>query len=226
MHIAATRLMEASQMVKVKVYMRATGEPLKRTPVVLELDPDAQRTAEIATDRDGEARFATTADSGKVLVSGIERYHGNLRGEIEIGLWSITEHEDSSAGNLGEFPSGSNAYADMPTRTLALGERLIETDSEGYLVNPSDWSEDFVRAQAAAEGLTLQTQHWAVIRYLRDHFRRRGIQASVRDMIKHFRSEWGPEAGSSAALHRLFPRGGPQKQGNRLAGLLRTKGEH
>ena len=40
------------------------------------------------------------------------------------------------------------------------------------------------------------------------------------------RSEWGPEAGSSAALHRLFPQGGPQKQGNRLAGLLRTKGEH
>lgn len=27
-------------------------------------------------------------------------------------------------------------------------------------------------------------------------------------------------------LHRLFPRGGPQNQGNRLAGLLRTKGEH
>jgi tRNA 2-thiouridine synthesizing protein E len=34
------------------------------------------------------------------------------------------------------------------------------------------------------------------------------------------------DRGSSAALHRLFPRGGPQKQGNRLAGLLRTKGEH
>lgn len=43
---------------------------------------------------------------------------------------------------------------------------------------------------------------------------------------KHFRSEWGPEAGSNAALHRLFPQGGPQKQGNRLTGLLRTKGEH
>jgi len=27
-------------------------------------------------------------------------------------------------------------------------------------------------------------------------------------------------------LRDLFPIGGPQKQGNRLAGLLRTKGEH
>jgi tRNA 2-thiouridine synthesizing protein E len=45
-------------------------------------------------------------------------------------------------------------------------------------------------------------------------------------MVKHFRQVWGDELGSSPRLHRLFPRGGPQKQGNRLAGLLRTKGEH
>jgi tRNA 2-thiouridine synthesizing protein E len=45
-------------------------------------------------------------------------------------------------------------------------------------------------------------------------------------MIRHFRKLWGEERGSSRYLHRLFPRGGPQKQGNRLAGLLRTKGEH
>ena len=45
-------------------------------------------------------------------------------------------------------------------------------------------------------------------------------------MIRHFREVWGGAKGSSRYLHRLFPRGGPQKQGNRLAGLLRTKGEH
>ena len=213
-------------MVNVKIYMRATGEPLKRTPVVLELDPDGRRTPEVATDRNGEAHFAADGDSGKVLVSGIERYHGRLDGDIEIGLWSITEPEDSSAGNLGEFPSGSNAYADMTTRTIAVDGRPVETDSEGYLVNPSDWSESFARALAAEDGLTLDAHHWAVIRFLREHFRRHGIQASVRDMVKHFRAVWGPDAGGSAALHRLFPRGGPQKQGNRLAGLLRTKGEH
>jgi tRNA 2-thiouridine synthesizing protein E len=45
-------------------------------------------------------------------------------------------------------------------------------------------------------------------------------------MIRHFTERWGPERGSNHALHALFPVGGPQKQGNRLAGLLRTKGEH
>jgi tRNA 2-thiouridine synthesizing protein E len=45
-------------------------------------------------------------------------------------------------------------------------------------------------------------------------------------MVRHFRNVWNAEKGSNRYLHGLFPRGGPQKQGNRLAGLLRTKGEH
>jgi tRNA 2-thiouridine synthesizing protein E len=62
-----------------------------------------------------------------------------------------------------------------------------------------------------------------VVRFLRAHFAEHGVQASVREMVKHFREAWGPERGTSAYLHRLFPRGGPQKQANRLAGLLRTR---
>jgi tRNA 2-thiouridine synthesizing protein E len=52
------------------------------------------------------------------------------------------------------------------------------------------------------------------------------VQAQVRVMIRHFTELWGTERGSNHYLHLLFPIGGPQKQGNRLAGLLRTKGEH
>lgn len=95
-----------------------------------------------------------------------------------------------------------------------------------HLVDPGDWSEAFVEVQARAEGLKLGAEHWEVVRYLREYFAEHGRQASVRDMIKHFRRVWGPEKGTSPYLHGLFPRGGPQKQGNRLAGLLRIKGEH
>jgi tRNA 2-thiouridine synthesizing protein E len=65
-----------------------------------------------------------------------------------------------------------------------------------------------------------------VIRFLRDHYARHGVQVTVRDTIRHFRQVWSSEKGANGYLHKLFPRGGPQKQGNRLAGLLRTKGEH
>ena len=117
--------------------------------------------------------------------------------------------------------------ADTPSaRILDVGGRRIETDSEGYLVDRGQWSEDFARAQARAEGLPLTPAHWEVIRFLREHYAEHGVQAQVRVMIRHFTATWGPERGSNHHLHEMFPRGGPQKQGNRLAGLLRTKGEH
>lgn len=213
-------------MISVKVFMKVSQEPLKRTPVVLQLDADGRETPPVPTDRTGVARFDIPPTSGKVLVAGIERYHGRLDGQIPIGLWSITQSGNSSAGTPGEFPEGSNAYPSMSTRGIRVDGHEILTDGEGYLVNPADWSEAFARAQARAEDLVLGAEHWEVIRFLREAYARHGSQATVRDMIRHFRTLWGAEKGSNRYLHRLFPRGGPQKQGNRLAGLLRTKGEH
>jgi tRNA 2-thiouridine synthesizing protein E len=114
----------------------------------------------------------------------------------------------------------------MTTRCIRVGGREVLTDGEGYLVDPGDWSEAFAKAQAAREGLELREEHWALIRFLREHYATHGTQATVRDMVRNFRGVWGPNKGNNRYLHDLFPRGGPQKQGNRLAGLLRTKGEH
>ncbi len=213
-------------MIAVRVMMKATNEPLKRTPVVLRLDADGSETPPVLTDRDGVAHFEVSPASGKVLVSGLERFHGRLDGEIRVDLWSITQSEDDSTGTPGGFPSGSNAYPSMTTRTVRANGREILTDGEGYLVDPADWSEDFARQLAEQEGLKLDAEHWELIRYLREHYARHGTQATVRDMIRHFRAVWGSARADNRYLHKLFPRGGPQKQGNRLAGLLRTKGEH
>lgn len=116
--------------------------------------------------------------------------------------------------------------ADAFTRIVMVKGTPVETDSEGYLRHLGDWSEDWVCALAAQEELTLTDEHWQLVRYLRAYYAEHGVQAQVRAMIKHFTAVWGPERGSNHHLHDLFPRGGPQKQGNRLAGLLRTKGEH
>ncbi|CAG0959910.1 Sulfurtransferase TusE [Anaerolineae bacterium] len=115
---------------------------------------------------------------------------------------------------------------DSLSRTILVNGKEIETDSEGYLKNLNDWSEEFAYARAHEEGLVLTDEHWQVIRYLRDYFHEHGVQAQVRVMIVHFKNEWGEARGNNHYLHDLFPIGGPQKQGNRLAGLLRTKGEH
>ncbi len=89
----------------------------------------------------------------------------------------------------------------MKTRTLEVNGHEVLTDSEGYLVDLGDWSEDFVRAQAACEGLALSDEHWEVIRFLRDFYERHQVQANVREIIKHFRDVWGKERGSNRHLH-------------------------
>lgn len=218
--------LETLPMISVKVFMRVTGEPLKRTPVVLELDPDGRRVGPVPTDRTGIARFDTPAGSGKIIVSDLPCYEGRLDGEIEIGLWSLTDFGADGGGSPGGFVRGSNAYPGMKVRAVSVNGREVLTDSEGYLVDPDDWSEAFVRSQAELERLQLTGEHWEVIRFLRAWVAERGRQAAVRDMIQHFRKLWGAAKGNNRYLHELFPNGGPQKQGNRLAGILRTKGEH
>jgi len=111
-------------------------------------------------------------------------------------------------------------------KILLVAGREIETDAEGYIKNLDEWTEDFARALAREEHLKLTDDHWQVIRFLRGYYQEHGVQAQVRVMIPHFRKAWGAEKGNNHFLYELFPVGGPQKQGNRLAGLLRTKGEH
>ena len=130
----------------------------------------------------------------------------------------------TSAG-AAQSASGDASAADSGHR-VRVGGRDVATDSEGYLCDLNDWSEDFARALAEQEGLSLTPAHWELIHFLRAYYAEHGVQAQVRVMIRHFTNSWGPQRGSNHELHAMFPRGGPQKQGNRLAGLLRTKGEH
>ncbi|MES9924891.1 MAG: TusE/DsrC/DsvC family sulfur relay protein [Candidatus Thiodiazotropha endolucinida] len=119
----------------------------------------------------------------------------------------------------------TNPYATR-IEYLDVDGKHIATDQEGYLQDMDDWSEAFVYALAKKERLEITQDHWDVIRYIRNYYQSHRVQAQVRDMIKHFKQVWGPSRGNNRYLHDIFPRGGPQKQGNRLAGIRRTKGEH
>lgn len=160
---------------------------------------------------------------------------GQQDGLVYRNVLASYAHLRSGAGSewAGQFVNfvrkikmSNSSHSSIGERTVLVNGQPIATDSEGYLKNLDDWSEDFVRVQAEAENLTLTEAHWQVIAYLRAYFEEHRVQAQVRAMIWHFAQIWGTELGNNHHLHTLFPVGGPQKQGNRLAGLLKTKGEH
>ena len=120
----------------------------------------------------------------------------------------------------------SHVSARDTSYSLTVNDKTVVTDSEGYLKNLADWSEDFAVAQAKVESLDLTDKHWQVITFLRTYYEEHRVQAQVRAMIWHFTDLWNAHDHINHFLHELFPQGGPQKQGNRLAGLMKTKGEH
>ena len=117
-------------------------------------------------------------------------------------------------------------YPNMQTKVIDVEGKEVLCDGEGYLLDLDAWSEEYVHAAANEEQLELTSEHWEVILFIRNFHEQRGVQAPVRDMVKHFKKTWGIEKGNSAYLHQIFPRGGPQKQGNRLAGVRKPKGEY
>ena len=119
----------------------------------------------------------------------------------------------------------TSPYAIYTCKLLVDGREVL-TDQEGYILDMDTWSVNFAYAQAAKEGLMLTEEHWQVINFIREFYDEHNVQAQVRDMVKHFREVWGPAKGNSRYLHDIYPMGGPQKQGNRVAGMRKTKGEH
>ena len=65
------------------------------------------------------------------------------------------------------------------------------TDSEDTFVDPAEWTESLQKTLATQEGLNPTGKLGGP--FLREQYARHGSQASVRDMIRHFRKVWDGE---------------------------------
>jgi len=104
--------------------------------------------------------------------------------------------------------------------TLTIGERTLELDKDGYLVDLSDWSTDVASALAAAEALELTPEHWEILELLRGFYDEFQLSPATRPLIRYTALKLGPEKGNSLHLNRLF-NGTPAKLAAKLAGLPR-----
>ncbi len=105
---------------------------------------------------------------------------------------------------------------------LQLDDRTIQTDEEGYLVDPAEWDEAVGQALAAAEGIALTPAHQAVIGFMRDYYQEHQIIPDVRHVNRYLAEEGGHGAAARQVLFELFPFG-YVKQACRIAGMRRPR---
>jgi tRNA 2-thiouridine synthesizing protein E len=103
----------------------------------------------------------------------------------------------------------------MTTTTLAGVD--VELNDEGFLVEPSQWTEAMAVELALKEGIKpLTERQWQVIRFMRSEYVAKGTGPSVRVL--------GKTSGVPIKeLYQLFPKG-PAKTAAKIAGIPKPKG--
>jgi len=91
----------------------------------------------------------------------------------------------------------------------------VQTDSEGYLSNRDDWSQEIARELAAQLGVELTEAHWKVINTARAIEAESGSSPGLRKIST--RSETPIKS-----IYKLFP-DGPAKLVAKIAGIPKPK---
>jgi tRNA 2-thiouridine synthesizing protein E len=100
--------------------------------------------------------------------------------------------------------------------TMILGA-AIETDAEGFLQQPEQWSDEIALELAHQAGIPdLTPKHWQVIRFMRDTYLTTGSAPTIRSL--------GKDSGVTVKeLYELFPKG-PAKLAAKIGGIPKPKG--
>lgn len=98
----------------------------------------------------------------------------------------------------------------------------LEVDFEGYVVDPSQWTEEVAEALARQEGVVLTEEHWVVIRFMREYYEQHHIAPDARHVMKHLAEFKGAGKAGRNDLFVLFPYG-YVKQACKIAGMRRPR---
>lgn len=91
-------------MIAVRVVMKFGQAPLKRTPVVLQMDANDQPLGPVLTDRSGVAMFDAAPGSGKVLVSEWNASMVDWMVRFRSNSGRLHRHPMTPPGPQGSFP--------------------------------------------------------------------------------------------------------------------------
>ena len=101
--------------------------------------------------------------------------------------------------------------------TVTYAGAPVETDAEGFFVDPEQWNEAMGPQIAAANGVgALTDRHWQVINFMRKTYLESGSAPSIRTL--------GKASGVPIKeLYQLFPKG-PAKLAAKIGGIPKPRG--
>jgi len=98
----------------------------------------------------------------------------------------------------------------------------IQTDDDGFLLDPDDWSEEVAEFIANKEELELTEDRWNLLRLIREYYYEYSSVPELRKILKRLKAELGPEKATRKYVYALFPYGYGQ-QGCKIAGMRQPK---
>jgi tRNA 2-thiouridine synthesizing protein E len=98
----------------------------------------------------------------------------------------------------------------------------IQTDEDGFLLDPDDWNEDIALQIAKSEEIELTEESWNLVRMIRNYYHEHGSVPELRKILKQLKEGFGPEKATRKYVYALFPYGYGQ-QGCKIAGMRQPK---
>lgn len=100
---------------------------------------------------------------------------------------------------------------------ITLDGKTIEMDGDGFMLEPTLWTEELAKLIAQEDGIeNLTEDHWKIINIIRANYEEKGLAPMVRTICK--------ESGLKLKqIYELFPLG-PARGACRVAGLPKPEG--
>ena len=106
--------------------------------------------------------------------------------------------------------------------SIQFNSMRIETDDEGYLMDPELWNDEVAATIAEREGVVLTDEHYKVLEFIRGYYETQHVAVDARFVIKYIAEELGYGDRARQRLYELFPYGYMQ-QVCKIAGMRRPR---
>lgn len=104
------------------------------------------------------------------------------------------------------------------TYALEIGGKSFDVDNEGYLLDPTDWSQEIAHHIADGERLDMCADRWTVVNFVRDYYEQNQSVPETRRVLKLLGEQLGKDKATRKFLYSLFPYGYGQ-QACKIAGM-------